>query len=161
MPYYTITSMMTDKDSPLNQTLFEYIRENLDYLKAQADGNQFIILGGSAGEDAGTVGNEFDMGAAFNLQAPPSGKKWRLEVKIQGKKTTGTGLLRLRLYDKTDTQLSSVDSANLTSAYVDYTLTLDVTTAVWGRLVIRCIETVATLNVLVRNGATRAYLVDV
>ena len=158
MAWTTILAVQTDADSPLNQVLFDSIRENLDYLKSQSDTFAYVPLGGSAGVTDGANGVEVNLGEAFNLQAPPSGKKWRLQVVIQGKKTTGTVNLRLKLYDKTDTQLDYVDSANLTSSYLDYTLTLlDVTSAILGRLVIRYW---GTGQIQTRNGAARAFLVD-
>jgi len=158
MAWTTILASQTDADSPLNQVLFDSIRGNLDYLKGQSDTWAYVPLGGSAEETDEPNGTEVDLGGAFNLSAPPSGKKWRLQVMIQGKKTTGTVNLRLKLYDKTDTQLNYVDSANLTSTYLDYTLTLpDVTSAIWGRLVIRYW---GTGQIQTRNGAARAFLVD-
>jgi hypothetical protein len=158
MAWTTILASQTDADSPLNQVLFDSIRENLDYLKGQSDTGAYVPLGGSAGETDAPNGAEVSLGGTFNLQAPPSGYKWRLQVVIQGKRTTGTVNLRLKLYDKTDTQLNYVDGANLTSSYLDYTLTLpDVATAIWGRLVIRYW---GSGQIQSRNGAARAYLVD-
>jgi hypothetical protein len=159
MAWTTILASQTDADSPLNQVLLDSIRENLDYLKGQSDTWGYVPLGGSAGETDGPQATEVPLGGAFNLQAPPSGKKWRLQVLIQGKKTSGTINLRLKLYDKTDTQINYVDGANLTSSYLDYTLTLDVTTAIWGRLAI-WYHSAATGQAQSRNGAARAFLVD-
>jgi len=157
MAWTTILASQTDADSPLNQVLFDSIRENLDYVKGQTDALAYVPLGGSAGETDAPNGAEVNLGGAFNLPAPPSGKKWRLQVTIQGKRTTGTVNLRLKLYDKTDTQLQYLDSANLTSSYLDYTLTLDVTTAIWGRLGVRYW---GSGQVQSRNGAARVYLVE-
>lgn len=157
MAWTSILASQTDADSPLNQVLFDSIRENLDYLKGAADSLAYLPLGGSAGETDAPNGTEVDLGGAFNLPAPPSGQKWRLQVVIQGKRTTGTVNLRLKLYDKTETQLNYVDSTNLTVTYTDYTLTLDLTTATWGRLAVRYW---GSGQVQSRNGAARAYLVD-
>jgi hypothetical protein len=158
MAWTTIIASQTDADSPLNQVLFDSIRGNLDYLKSLSDTFAYVHLGGSAGVTDAPNGVEVNLGEAFNLQAPPNGKKWRVQVVIQGKKTTGTVNLRLKLYDKTDTQLDYVDSANLTSSYLDYTLTLpDLTSAILGRLVIRYW---GTGQIQTRNGAARAFLVD-
>ena len=157
MAWTTLLASQTDADSPLNQLLFDAIRENLNYLKNQTDALACLPLGGSVGETSGVNGTEVDLGGAFHLAAPPSGKKWRLHVKIQGKKTAGTINLRLKLYDKTDTQLQFADSPNLTASYVDYELTLDVTTAIWGRLAVHYWGSGTAQS---RNGAARAYLVD-
>jgi len=157
MAWTTILASQTDADSPLNQVLFDSIRENLDYVKGQTDILAYVPLGGSAGETNAAAGTEVAMGGAFNLAAPPAGYKWRLEVKIQGAYVVGAGYLRLKLYDKTDSQLQYADTANLTASYLDYTLTLDVTTSIWGRLVVRYVNN----GHKTRNGAARAYLVAV
>ncbi|OGP58255.1 MAG: hypothetical protein A2V67_20455 [Deltaproteobacteria bacterium RBG_13_61_14] len=162
MAWTTILASQTDADSPLNQVLFDAIRENLDYLKdlvVSPDNYVYYHLGGSAGEVAGVEGTEIALGGCFNLPAPPSGKKWRLHLVMQAKKTSGTPKLRFRLYDKTDTLLLYVDSAYLTSTYLDYSLTIDITTAIWGRLLTWFVG--ASSYSYARNGACRAYLVNV
>jgi hypothetical protein len=159
MAWTTILASQTDADSPLNQVLFDAIRENLDYLKGQTEAFAYIPLGGSVGIIEGVEGTETVLGESFNLPAPPSGKKWRLEVVVQAKKASGTPKLRFRLYDKTDTLLQYMDSAYLTSSYADYTLTIDVTTAIWGRLLLWFVG--ASSYSYSRNGACRAYLVNV
>ena len=160
MAWTTILPSQTNADSPLNQTLFDALREDLDYLKAYADAFTYLDLGGSVGIIQGAAGTEIALGESFNLPAPPSGKKWRLELVIQAKKSGDTAKLRFRLHDKTDTLLQYKDSVALTLSWLDYTLTLDVTDAIWGRVCVWFIEN-PVYFASARNGAVRASLVNV
>jgi hypothetical protein len=90
MPYYEITSQMTDKDSPLNQTLFDYIRENLNYLKALATpiaAQNLVQLGDCAGVsfDNTAYSNVHGVGCQsvpFYLPNPGAGNCWVFVCRI-------------------------------------------------------------------------------
>ena len=176
MAWTTILASQTDADSPLNQVLFDAIRENLEYLQAQLEANRTIQLGGlipSTGTGtypndtayfpldtrSGAPGVPVQTLALLSLPAAPSGKKWRLELQMVALQTGGA-TIRMALKDLNDADVAYVEVTGLTASYTNVTgkyIDGAPASAVRGRLVIyRYGGTTAN----VKNALVFAYLVD-
>lgn len=145
MAWTTILASQTDADSPLNQVLFDAIRENLNYLKSQIDEVDLtsVRLGGISGAPVSATqtayalsqGQQTQLGEVFDLLAPPSGKKWRFEFKGKARKTSGTTVkVRMYLKNENDAEVAYSDSAALTTSFAELSIALDLTSALRGRL---------------------------
>lgn len=116
-----------DLDSPVGTILMGKIKENFDILDALILPTPFMLFG-FPGTISMSAGDDQQLGA-LDLDAPPSGKKWRIQAKIYAQ---GTNDVRLYLWDKAFNRTGTFDQKTLTGSRADYTLTIDIATAFQG-----------------------------
>ena len=159
MAWYSLQPSDTAYLKPLNQVLFDRIRGDLDFLKAQTDTMAYVQLGGFPGPSdiLGTTPINME---CFNLQTPPSGKKWALEFRCQAYQVGGDPRLTFRRLDKKGDVADYLNSPSLpASTYGDIApIILYLTSAAWGLLQLG--NTSNSNHIWVRIGVCRAYLVD-
>ena len=87
MAWTSINPSQTDADSPLNQVLFDAIREDLDDLNTRASQGSpdyvYHPLGGSAPGTQYADASGYNASNVFYLPTPPTGKSWSVTCGVR------------------------------------------------------------------------------